>query len=303
MTDTVVNEYNSLKNRKYITINKKFKSLNDLSADLRADIIFPVAKETLKKHFRWFYTYYDFTGTYPELTDKGSIPLDDYLNKSEQRFFLQGDLSAYRGMNGIELKEELDDIESRFLKWYNRSIYWENFDVILYYAAAEFRSKLPTIKDSLYSIFEKRNLEETNMKDVCLVLDDYFSTDHFSRLHNENGLEMNNKLEKRWNVVNSLLAYYIQYELVLPGKIMTANTDLQNDGTLQWNINLYRFLADDYALTAQSRTINLWAFAVTLLLILFSVYCFMKNERIMGLRQNKKVSKTPYRHFKWKNRG
>ena len=276
-TDTMVESYNSLENRKNITAGKKFKSLPDLEADLRSDVIFPVAKESLKKRFRWFFTYFDFTAVYPVLPDKGCVPLDEYLNKSEQRFLFQGDQSAYRGMNGIELKEELDDIESRFRKWYNRSVYEENFDVILSCTASDFRPKQLAAKDTLYSILEKQNREETNVKDVCLALDEYFATDYFSRLHDEYGTEMNHKLDKQMELVNRLFIYEIQYELNMPGKIMTANTDLQDGGTLQWNINLYRFLADDYTLTAQSRTINRWAFAVTLLLILFSVYCFMKK--------------------------
>ena len=276
-TDTVVEEYSSLKNRKNITISKKIKSLNDLSADLREDIIFPVATESLEKHFRWFYTYYDFTAIYPELTNKGRVPIDAYLTDSEQAFYFQGDQSAYRGMNGIELKEALDDIESRIREWYDRSMYEEFFDVIMHYTAADFRPKLPAVKDTLYSILEKQNLEDLNVKDVCLALNEYFGTDLFSRIHNENEREMNNMIDERKKVSDSLFKYSIQYALAMPGKIVTANSDLQDGGTLIWKIDLYRFLADNYALTAQSRTMNLWAFAVTLLLIIFSIYCFIKK--------------------------
>jgi hypothetical protein len=180
-------------------------------------------------------------------------------------------------MNGIELKQALDDIESRFMKWYNRSMYEEFFDVIMHYTAADFRPKLPAVKDTLYSIIEKQNLEEINVKDVCLALNDYFGTDLFSRIYNENEREMNNMIDERKKVSDSLFKYSIQYELTMPGKIVTANTDLQNGGTLRWKIDLFRFLADDYALTAQSRTMNLWAFAVTLLLIIFSIFCCIKK--------------------------
>ena len=187
------------------------------------------------------------------------------------------DMSAYKGMSGVELKEELDDIETRFLKWYNRSIYEENFDIILHYTEADFRSKLPAVKDTLYSILEKQNHEEANISDVCMSLDKYFSTGFFARLYDENKQEMDNLFEERLKTAESLFEYNIQYELILPGKIVTSNTDLQNDGALKWNVNLYRFLADDYTLTAESRKMNLWTFAVTLLLIVFSVYCFTKK--------------------------
>ena len=278
-TDTVVDEHLSQKSKINVKIRKNFNSINDLSAGLRSDIIFPTAKESLKKRFRWFYTYYDFTAIYPELTEKGCVPLENYLNKSEQKFYLQGDMSAYKGMNGIELKEELDDIETRFLKWYNRSMYEESFDVILNYSEANFRPKLLTAKDSLYSVLEKQNIEQSSVRDVCMALDKYFSTDIFARLFHENEHEMNNMLEERLKIVESLLEYSIQYELTLPGKIMSSNTDLQNDGVLKWNVNLYRFLSDDYTLTAESRKMNLWAFAVPLLLIIFSAFCFIRIRK------------------------
>ena len=38
--------------------------------------------------------------------------MDQFLNRDEQKFYLQGDMTAYRGMNGAELKEELDGIET-----------------------------------------------------------------------------------------------------------------------------------------------------------------------------------------------
>jgi hypothetical protein len=65
----------------------------------------------------------------------------------------------------------------------------------------------------------------------------------------------------------------------MSGKLMATNSDLQTDGTLIWKINMLKFLADDYTLTAKSRTANIWAFVITLLLIVFSVYCFTKNRK------------------------
>jgi hypothetical protein len=276
-TDTVVEEYLSPKNKKNVKIRKKFNSVNDLSADLRSDLIFPTAKESLKKRFRWFYTYYEFAAIYPKITDKGRVPLEEYLTKSEQYFYFQGAMSPFKGMNGMELKEVLDDIETRFLKWYNRSMYEESYDIILHFSAADFQPELSTVKDTVFSILEKQNIEHPNAKDICLALDKHFSTDLFSRLFRENEREMDSMFEERLKIVDNLLKYSIQYELILPGKIMTSNTDIQNGGALKWNVNLYRFLSDDYELTAESRKINLWALAVALLLVVFSVFCFIKN--------------------------
>jgi len=99
--------------------------------------------------------------------------------------------------------------------------------------------------------------------------------------------------EKRTETINELVKHNIKYELALPGKIMTANTDLQNDGVLVWNVDMFRFLADDYTLTAESRAVNLWAFLVTLLLVVISVCCF-----VMLHSSAKNQQKTMGRHPK-----
>ena len=278
--DTVIEENLAQKHIKYLKLSKKFNSVDELSTGLRHDNIFPTPKESLKKRFRWFFTYYTFVATYPEVTDKGRVPIDKYLSKAEQKFFLQGDMSAYKGMNGYELKDELDHMETKFMKWYYRSLSEESFDVVLNYVDANFRLQLPAIKDTLFAISEKQEKEYyLDIKDICTMLDEYFNVDNFSELHAENKSEMDDMLEERTKTTDQLSGFDIQYDLVMPGKIVATNTDLQNNDTLTWHINLFRFLADDYTLTAESRTANIWAFAVTLLLAAFSVYCFCRYFR------------------------
>ena len=285
-TDTVIEEHLSQKNKKHMKISKKFQSIAALPNGLRSDKVFPMSKESLKKRFRWFYTYYTFTATYPELTDKGSVPMDKYLTEAEQKFYLQGKLSAYRGMSGMELKEKLDDIEVCFMNWYSHSMYGLCFDVVSYHASVtdiEFHTQLIAIKDSLYAVNKEQlaaGLGSASLDDVCELLDKYFTTAVFSTLYAEKREEMDSMLEEKTSVVNEYSKFDIRYELVLPGKILATNTDLQNNGVLAWNINLFRFLADDYTLTAESRAVNVWAFAVTLLLIVFAAYCFGKIRSI-----------------------
>ena len=260
-------------------ISKKFYSVDELSTGLDRDKIFPTPKEALKKRFRWFYTYYAFTAVYPEIKEKGSVPMEKYLNKAERKFFFQGDSSDYCGMNGIQLKEKLDDIETRATKWYTRSLYEEYFAVVLHYAKADFQSKLLAVKDTLYSIHEKEMNALSSFNDVCTILDKHFSTVYFSDLYVENGQEMDNMCEERTKVINELVNYDIRYELTLPGKIIASNAYLQDNGTLAWEIDMFKFLADDFTLTAESRAVNVWAFVVTLLLVVFSVYCFCRYFR------------------------
>jgi len=283
-SDTVANDYMLQKNRKNIIISKTFTSVNEMTADSSRNWFCLSPKESLKKRFRWFYTYYDYKAVYPEITNKGRVPMEQYLNKDEQKFYLQGDLSIYRGKNFWELKEFVNEMDDQFMSWYSRTLYEECFDIILQYADADFRLQLPAIKDSLYSEVRLKlkyeNFEFPSINEICMLLDKFFDTDIFSKLNNEKGVEMDKILEVKTNETDELQQFEIQYELTLPGTIMTTNAEQQNDGTLVWKINMLKFLADDYTLAAESRTANVWAFVVTLLLVVFSVYCLVKSFRI-----------------------
>ena len=209
--------------------------------------------------------------------------MENYLNKDEQKFFFQGDMSAYRGMTGFEMKFELDDIESRFMKWYFRTVYEECFSVIMQFSVDGFRSELPAIKDSLYVIHEKQIMENSSnifsaptTKEICKWLDEFFNVDRFSDQYAEIGSIMEELLSEKNSEIDEFLKFNIQYELILPGSILSTNAGLQNEGNLIWTINLFKFLADDYVIAAESRAANLWAYTVTILLIVFSVYCFRK---------------------------
>ncbi len=281
-TDTVAKAYLSQKNTKMIQISKKFNTVEELSSDLLHDMIFPVAKESLKKCFRWFYTFHRFTAIYPELSYKGQVAIGDFLTKEEQKLYFQGDLRAYKGLTGMELKEILDGIEERFLNWYNRTVYEECFQIIIDHIEKAIRPELLAVKDTLYSIHSKQLTELSissalNVKDLCPILDKYFETNRFSNLYATDSQKMDEELQQRNTVADELLRYSIQYELTFPGKVITANTQLKNNGALVWEVHLFKYLADDYILTAEWRTVNVWAFAVTFLLIVFALYFLFRG--------------------------
>lgn len=58
--------------------------------------------------------------------------------------------------------------------------------------------------------------------------------------------------------INIAEAFYhaIQFELTMPGRLLTSNAKVQKDSLVIWKIDGFRLLADDYVLTAESRVIN-----------------------------------------------
>ena len=239
-------------------------------------------RETLTKHFRWFYTYYTYNGVYPELTEKGPVPLKNYLNESEQKLWFQGDDTAYRGMNGLEMKEVLDRLEGQFVQWYNRSLYELSLEVMRPFIAdlkqGDYLSRLNAAKDSLYQAYRPQNDDpDFSPALVCQLLDTHFHTDCFSLLYKEKQQEVDKKFDEETRSVE-LFGVVIQYELNMPGQMLSANTTFREDGHWVWKVDAYRLLAGEYLLTAESRVPNIWAFILTGLLILLGIGYWIKKR-------------------------
>lgn len=242
-----------------------------------------VPQERLEKHFRWFYTYYTYTCDFPEIKDKGPIPMDKYLSKHEQAFLFQGDMSACQGMNGMELKEELEDVEGKFMAW----LYHTQFE-LSYHVVEHFLQKngdttyLPRVRDEKGEIFEtdkkRREDWECSPEYVCGLLDKHYDTTDFSALYKANEKEMQQSYDEAC-ITMELFGYQIKFELAMPGKLLSANTVLKENDRLLWKVDAYRLLGEKYVLEAESRTMNVWAFVVTGFLIVLAGYGFMRKNR------------------------
>ncbi|WP_455585511.1 hypothetical protein [Bacteroides sp.] len=242
-----------------------------------------VPKEKLEKKFRWFYTYYSYRATFAELPDKGPVPLNKYLTDEEQQIWLRGDKNAFSGLNGIELNNRLDDIESKFWKWYNRSQYEISLEVIARFASLQsdtsYVQRLREFKEVVYDKYLSKKQDDTTPEEVCGFFDDFERANHFSDLYKTNKENMDTMFEERSRIVE-LFGYAVRYELTMPGRIISSNAMLQDShSSVVWKIDAFRLLADDFTLTAESRVPNYWAFAVTLLVILFAIWCWWKTYR------------------------
>ncbi|MDR0835812.1 MAG: hypothetical protein LBN11_04435 [Tannerella sp.] len=281
LTDTV--KTTGIGKRYNVIIRKDFRSVKELPEGLRFDEnlkSFAMPEESLEKKFRWFYTYYTFKGTYANLSDKVSIPADKYMSKTEQALWFQGDMSAYRGMNGMELKAELDDIENAFFLWWSRNVYEESFNAVRYFAGLTgddtYLSQLDAVKDTVFAIHSKEIMRwDFEPVDICNMFDNYFATNRFTDLFKSNEQTINELYNQKMSPLEDLNSITIAYNLVMPGKLLRTNATI-NPNALQWKVNAIRLIADDYVLTAESRVFHPWALAITFLLAAIAVYCLLK---------------------------
>lgn len=244
-----------------------------------------VPHEQLKKNFRWFYTYYIYTATYQELPDKGPVPLSNYLNKEEQAIWLRGDNAAYDGLNGIELNDKLDNIEAKFGEWYQRSMYEISWEVIRHFTSQQgdtaYIHRLDELKEAVYNKFlaKQDSWEDADAEQVCNFFDEVCRTEYFSELYKADKEDIDAMGEEKIQVAN-LFYHTIQFEVTMPGRILSTNGRLLKDNnTAIWKIDGFRLLAGDYVLRADSRVINYQAFGITLLVILAALVVFVKLYR------------------------
>ena len=234
-----------------------------------------VPQEKLEKQFRWFYTYYTFTSRYRQIEEKGPVPIENYLNKQEQKLLFQGDQSGYQGMNGIELNDQLNDLTERFMKWYDESLYELRFETLEEWEAKSgnkaFISKLKADKDAIKRA-AKEKAKDTDLESIDMgqLLDSIYQTNYFSAAFQKNKDQINQLFEEKCRITE-LFNHQIKYEIKMPGRLITANTSLREGETPYWKIDAYRLLPGDYILEARSRVPNTWAFIITGLLGLLAI--------------------------------
>lgn len=241
-----------------------------------------VPQERLEKHFRWFYTYYTYTCDFREVTEKGPVPIDHYLSKQKQALLFQGDISGYRGMNGVELKNELDDAEQKFIEWFYHTQFELSYEVVELFLQktgdATWLAKVKKAKSEVFETDENRKKEdECSPEDVCTLLDKHYDTAFFRDLYKANEKEMQQAYEEKC-ITMELFGYQIKFELTMPGELLSANTSLRENDRLVWKVDAYRLLGGNYVLKAESRVMNGWTFCVTGLLIVLVGYGLIKRR-------------------------
>lgn len=240
--------------------------------------------ERLKKSFRWFYTYYTYTASYKELPEKGPVLLDNYMNKEEQTIWFCGDNNAYNGLSGMELNSMLDKIETKFGEWYNRSQYEINMEVIRHFTSMQgdtlYVNFLDKYKDAVYKnqLSGKDMSEDVGTDDICNLFDEACQTKFYSALYENNKEAMDNRCEEKTKIAE-VLYRTIQFELTMPGKLLSSNARTVNNHSVIWKVDGFRLLGGNYVLTAESRIINYWAFGVTLLIILAALGIFIRLHK------------------------
>lgn len=221
-------------------------------------------EETIQKRFRWFWTMFDYRAEYRKIEDL-PVPVSEYIDSSRQEIFFRR-AQTPPDWNGIEMYCALDEINTEFAKWYTHSTYKVSYGIIYRLADEGMRAIMRNFhEEELDSIISSSD-EDITPSVLCSRLDGFCKDSRFSRLFSGNRDEADSLYSEK----EKIIWYFndcILSEIRLPGKLVSTNASAFNCGNPQWKIDGYRLLYDDLVLEATSRKVNIWAFAVTFVLL------------------------------------
>jgi len=254
-----------------VIVSKKASSIDIFSKEVICDKDnreFAAPEETLTKKFKWFYTNYAFTGVYKRLNYNVPVSIDKYMSPEEQKLWTRGDFNTYGVMNGIEMNDILSEIEGKFMDWYFRNCFEISLNCI-----GNLTNDIitETDKDKIYKQFiDRKQGDDISPKKVCKALDSYYKTTRFTESYKKNEQIIDQEFEEETSVVN-VVNNTICYELIVPGRILSANSPIIDSNTMIWKVNGIRILFDDYTLTAEYRVANRWAFILSGLILITAI--------------------------------
>lgn len=275
-----------LGNMLMVHVKKDYKSVEEMSAQIyRAERSHLVkvegikASSQLEKHFKWFYTDYIFTETFAnEDSTLFPIPLSQFLSADTASFWFAGQPDLTRSLSGAEMKEMLDGIEKKVSQWSNANWFAEICKVISdHYDKVKnppvSKERFISICDSLVMlpcVLDPKDSESVE-EGVFDLLHDVFQSDVYT--------EFLRSYEGGLGQYGGLLSFGNNYDLVMPGRVLDAGMGEYDGEVIHYRLGGERMIPGDYTITATSRVTNVWAFIVTILVVLLAIGSFFYRRK------------------------
>jgi hypothetical protein len=242
------------------------------------------ANSTLEKHFKWFYTDYTFSETFvydgPALFP---IPLDRFLSADTASFWFTGQPDLTCHCSGAEQKDMLDDIEKKIGQWTNANWFYEICNVII---ASYDQIQNPPVSKERFSIVRdslvmmpcvlNANEGEGLGDNITNLLEKTFQSDAYKLFLQTN--------ESGFKQYEQLLSFGNNYDLQMPGTVIDAGMGQYDGDVIHYRLGGERLIPGAYTITATSRVTNVWAFVITILVVLLAIgsLFFRKNMKCFG---------------------
>ena len=232
------------------------------------------SKAELEKRFRWFYTEYTFTEVFECVGDTFKLDATKYADKDIVSFWFTGEPNLLKGLNGAEASQKISEMEPFVSKWLNDNLFKVCFDyVVNHYDSIPnppvSKERFCELHDSLANYLLK-DREDILDVEPAEGLKTFFHSDAYAIFFNEDtayGKELNKELLKRLNI----FWFNVPYTLSMPGTVIDSGRGIMDGDIILYPLTGERLIPQDYTITATSRVTHIWAYIVTLLVVLFAL--------------------------------
>lgn len=247
-------------------INRAYESDSGANKDI-------IRHTEFRKKFKWFNTEYNFS----EVIEKKMLygyPVREYLNNEQlQWFYSPYNLTQEKkdGPDSLKFREFSDSVDKKLEKWYMKNLVSEwigEFSVLT--------------GESISNELTKESLKLRENEFVEIVEKDI---EHFDSLWQNGTLlrefigeanAMKYKTEADSAAITATERFWVSFNpytvrAIMPGKLTDTNGLIDSAGFLLWPVNSDFFLTEPYIMQAESKTLNLWAWGVSGLFLLFVI--------------------------------
>ena len=240
------------------------------------------SKASLEKKFRWFYTEYTFTETFISVADTFKIPVSDYADKDVISYWFTGQPNLMQGLTGAEVAQRIDTMGTWVDKWVNANLYQsvfeymvDNYDSIPNPPVS--RERFMVLRDSVYSYIISRSNNTLDI-DIPNTYKAFFNSDAYAQFFDDEtplGEGLSDKLSTQLNI----FSFDVPYILSMPGTVVNPGTGVIKNGDIYYQLTGERLIPGDYTITATSHVTHIWAYIVTILVIILAIGSFVYSGK------------------------
>jgi hypothetical protein len=226
---------------------------------------------SFKKRFKWFNTEFLFS----EKIDKNmsfGYPVRDFLNSEELKYFYSPESLKQEKVSGpdsLKYKGLSDSVNLKTDKWIYTNIVSEWIGVFSKLTEGKgdtvMSGKSLRLKEAEFvKIVEENEKKLDSLWSKGILLNKFIGESNAIRYK----AEADSALEI---VTNRLLLDFKDYSIriVMPGKLIGTNGFIDSSRTILFPVKSDYFLTEPYEMSAESKTINLWAWIVSGLFLAF----------------------------------
>jgi len=259
-----------------LVLAKKFRSCKDLNKVMNpADSTIQTIRvqSELKRKFRWFFTYFDYSETIYRTDPYKTVNWRDYLSEKELRLAKISDddkLKSDPEYDSLEIKK----IDKKLEEFLARSAFEDYYRILLTVMAKEpqFSGEVSLLKNQKENFYHFM-IDSSGLLEGPELLD---AVGKFCKQPNLSGLGekypepfklFENKMEFWANVGSNSYKFIIR----MPGILLGTNSTQVQGLEARWEFVSDELYFEDTVLTCESRVINRWAFIVAGIILLLAI--------------------------------